>query len=186
MCCSGKRNSFIIGYQRKKSVKGVCYSFEGMNESSVMVSCDLCLLAVYLLQQQQTGISTSARVRWINSASIFSASGSGWFITAISSVSDEWWMSIYTKAATTGHFIALFFFSLYDLLTVWARARRKVSRRLWFNCVHVCQISQSVCDLHLLLYAGKVTAAVLSQGWFHEVIPCANGWIDGVTSVDAY
>lgn len=115
-----------------------------------------------------------------------SVSGSGWFITAISSVSDEWWMSIYTKAARTGYFIALFFFSVYDLLTVWARARRKVSRRQWFNCVHVCQISQSVCDLHLLLYARKVTAAVLSQGWFHEVIPCANGWIDGVTSVDAY
>lgn len=47
--------------------------FSEMNEHSILVYCDLSLLPVYLLQQQRTGISTSAQVRWISSTSIFSS-----------------------------------------------------------------------------------------------------------------
>lgn len=112
------------------------------------------------LQQQQTGISTLARARWINSASIFSAGGPLWFITAVLLVSGEWWMSVrtHTRAKRSRHNRTLHRHNFSVIFPPPNSERSKVSRRAWFNCVHVCQISPSVCDLHLLLYAGKVNS----------------------------
>lgn len=45
----------------------------GRRDRSILVLCPLSFLPVYLLQQQRTGTSTAAQVRWINSASIFSS-----------------------------------------------------------------------------------------------------------------
>lgn len=81
---------------------------------------------------------------------------------------------------------SLVFLCPYDLPTLRIRASREV-------CVCVCDLivyisvkSPRVSVTYLLVYARKVTATVLPQWWFHEVIRRANGWIDSVTSVDAY
>lgn len=64
LCCSGK--SMLLFFNRLQENKGIkvrCSFFKDMNEGSILVLYDLCLLALYLLQQQKTGISTSAQVR---------------------------------------------------------------------------------------------------------------------------
>lgn len=45
----------------------------GRRGRSILVLCPLSFLPVYLLQQQRTGTSSAAQVRWINSTSIFSS-----------------------------------------------------------------------------------------------------------------
>lgn len=158
-----------------------------MTECFVLVAYDLSQLAVYLLQQQKTGISSQHK--WDKLSEPLSLAGfraRSWTDLLPPShwcqMNDE---RLDMKTTTTRHFIALFFLS--------SMTSQRSGQEHTVMCREVCDLivyisakSPKVSVTFFILYARKVTATVLSQSWFHEVIRCANGQIDSVTSVDAY
>lgn len=102
-----------------------------------------------------------------------------------SQMNDECLVRKHTTARQTLY--SLVFLSLHDLPTQWATAPCTVMGTQVCNLI--VYISAKAARVSLTFFipcARKVTAGVPSQSWIHEVIGCANGEIDSVTSAVAY
>lgn len=133
-------------------------------------------------QQQQTGVFTLPQARWIKSSLVHLslarvAPSDLWLPSRWCRLNDECpYKHTHTHKKRSRHNRTLHRHKISSrfLFSCPNAERSKMSRRPWFNCVHVCPISPRVCDLHHLLYTRKVNSRrplSPSQGWFCEVLP---------------